>query len=63
MHMLERFLFVVVHSSGDVKRGRMFVDGAGDKVSIEPEGRDSSPMDSFLSNFWDGIRDLFGDFR
>ena len=37
MHMLERYLFVVVHSNGDSKRGRVFLDGSGDNVSNEPE--------------------------
>ena len=37
MHMLERFLFVVVNSNGDFKRIRVFPDDAGDNVSNEPE--------------------------
>ena len=32
--MLERFLFVV---DGDFKTGSVFLDGAGDNVSNEPE--------------------------
>ena len=37
MHMLEHFLFIVVHSNGGFERGMVFLDDAGDNVFNEPE--------------------------
>ena len=37
MHMLDLFLFAVVHPNADFKRGSVFLDGAGDNISNEPE--------------------------
>ena len=67
MHMLEHFLFVV-HSSGDFKRGRVFLMAHGDDVSNELErGKRLFINGQFLSNFWNDIHcrffcNIFGDF-
>ena len=62
MHMLERFLFVVVHSNGDFKTGRVGCFLMALVITFPMslrEGRECSPMESFLSNYWNGIHCRF----
>ena len=55
MHVLDRFLLIVVHPDGNLERVECFLMTLETMFPMRREGRDFSPMDSFLSTFRNDI--------